>query len=174
MSGFCLRCMKNERKDDNEKIIVAASGYFDPLHAGHIEYLKLARELGDKLIVILNNDKQTILKKGKVFMPLEERKSILESLKMVDEVFVSIDEDRPIIESIKKVHKEMGPIHIFAKGGDRFAYEIPEAKICRELGIKIIDGLGEKIQSSSWLIKGEGCKNIVNSDGKVEKENEKA
>ena len=112
-------------------------------------------------------------------MPLEERKSILESLKMVDEVFVSIDEEqfgehRPVIESIKKVHKEMGPIHIFAKGGDRFAYEIPEAKICMELGIKIIDGLGEKIQSSSWLIKGEGCRNIVNSDGKVEKENEKA
>ena len=142
----------------NGKVVVVVSGYFDPLHIGHIEYLKLARELGDKLIVILNNDKQTISKKGKVFMPLEERKIILESLKMVDEVFVSIDEEqigehRPVIESIKKVHKEMGPIHIFAKGGDRFTYEIPEAKVCRDLEIKIVDGLGKKIQSSSELIK---------------------
>jgi len=142
----------------NGKIVVVVSGYFDPLHAGHIEYLELAKELGDRLIVILNNDKQTILKKGKVFMPLEDRKIILESLKMVNEVFVSIDEEqigehRPVIESIKKVHKEMGPIHIFAKGGDRFTYEIPEAKVCRDLEIKIVDGLGKKIQSSSELIK---------------------
>ena len=71
--------------------VIAVSGYFDPLHVGHIEYIQLSKKLGDKLVVILNNDKQAGLKKGKAFMPLEERKKILESLRDVDEVFVSID-----------------------------------------------------------------------------------
>ncbi len=123
--------------------IVAVSGYFDPLHIGHIEYLELAKKLGDKLIVILNNDEQVKLKKGKPFMPLDERKKILEAIKYVDEVFVSIDNDLTVCKSLKAVKPD-----IFAKGGDRFKEEIPEAKICRELGIKIVDGLGEKIQSS--------------------------
>jgi len=138
--------------------LVVVSGYFDPLHKGHIEYFRLARELGDKLIVILNNDKQAELKKGGNFLPLEDRKIILEALEMVEEVFVSIDEDQinghqPVINSIEKIHKEKGPIHIFAKGGDRFACEIPETPICKELGIEIVDGLGEKVRASSELIK---------------------
>lgn len=128
--------------------IVAISGYFDPIHRGHIEYLKLAKKLGDKLIVILNNDKQITLKKGKPFMPLEDRKAILEAIKFVDEIFISIDEDKSVCESLRVVKPD-----IFAKGGDRFIEEIPEAKICRELGIKMIDRLGKKIQSSSELIK---------------------
>jgi D-beta-D-heptose 7-phosphate kinase/D-beta-D-heptose 1-phosphate adenosyltransferase len=132
---------------EKEKI-VAASGYFDPIHVGHIEYLKLAKNLGTKLIVILNNDEQAKLKKGKSFMPLEERKIILESLKFVDEVFISIDKDSTVCKSLEKIKP-----NIFAKGGDRFSNEIPEAKICKELNIKIIDGLGEKIQSSSNLTK---------------------
>ena len=123
--------------------VVAASGYFDPLHLGHIEYLKMARELGDKLVVILNNDKQTELKKGKVFMPLNERIEILKSLRFVDEVFVSIDEDKSVCKSLEKLKP-----NVFAKGGDRFIGEIPEAEICQRLGIKMIDGLGNKIQSS--------------------------
>ena len=129
------------------------SGYFDPLHVGHIELFKLARELGDKLIVVINNDEQMEVKRGgKPFMPLEERKAIIEAIQYVDEVFVSVDKDLPVIESIKELHKQ-GKIHVFAKGGDRFEGEIPETPICRELGIEIIDGLGEKKQSSSWLIK---------------------
>jgi cytidyltransferase-like protein len=135
--------------------VVIASGYFDPLHVGHIDLFRNARALGDKLIVLLNNDEQAILKKSKVFMPLKERKIILEALEMVDEVFVSIDKGLPVIESIRKIHNELGPVHIFAKGGDRFVYEIPETPICKELGIEIVDGLGEKIQSSSNLIKHE-------------------
>jgi cytidyltransferase-like protein len=129
-------------------IIVAASGYFDPLHVGHIEYLKKAKELGNYLIVILNNDEQAKLKKSKPFMPLGERKIILESIKYVDEVFISIDKDSTVCKSLSKIKPD-----IFAKGGDRFKEEIPEAKICEELKISIIDGLGEKIQSSSSLIK---------------------
>jgi len=123
--------------------VVAVSGYFDPIHIGHIEYFKLAKALGDKLIVILNNDEQAIVKKGKPFMPLEERKAIIEAIKYVDEVFVSIDKDETICKSLREVKPD-----IFAKGGDRFAYEIPEARVCRELGIQVIDGVGEKIQSS--------------------------
>jgi cytidyltransferase-like protein len=134
--------------ENKKKKIVAVSGYFDPLHVGHIEYLKLAKMLGDKLIVILNNTNQTILKKGKEFIPLEERKIILEAIKYVDEVFVSIDQDESVCKSLEVIKP-----NIFAKGGDRYAYEIPEKKICDKLGIKIIDGLGKKIQSSSELIK---------------------
>ena len=124
--------------------IVVVSGYFDPIHRGHIEYFKRARALGDRLIVILNNDHQAVLKKGKPFMPFEDRRSIVESIRYVDEVFVSIDKDKSVCESLKALRP-----HIFAKGGDRFIEEIPEAAICRELGIEIIDGLGDKVQSSS-------------------------
>jgi len=128
---------------------IAVSGYFDPLHVGHIELFKLARELGDKLVVIVNNDKQTELKKGKVFMLVEERKKILEELRVVDEVVISVDEDRTVCKSLELVKPD-----IFANGGDRHNEEIPEAKICNEIGTKIVDGLGKKIQSSSDLIKG--------------------
>ena len=129
-------------------VVVAVSGYFDPIHKGHIEYLKLARELGDKLIVILNNDKQCEIKKGKPFMPMEDKKAILEAIRYVDEVFVSIDEDASVCKSLAKVKPD-----IFAKGGDRYTHEIPETPICNELNIKIVDGLGKKVQSSSDLIK---------------------
>lgn len=132
--------------------IIITSGYFDPIHVGHIECLKLSKELNGKLIVILNNDFQCVLKKGKPFMPEEERRKIIESIKYVDEVFTSIDKDRSVCESIRKL-RELYPEDelIFTKGGDRLSSEIPEAKICKELNIKIIDGLGEKIQSSSNL-----------------------
>lgn len=136
--------LSKEKKD----ILIVASGFFDPLHIGHIEYLKLAKALGDKLIVILNNDEQAQLKKGKVFMPLAERKIILESLSIVDEVFISIDKDKTVCKSLEYLKP-----NIFAKGGDRKIDNIPEAEICKKLGIKIVDGLGEKIQSSSNLIK---------------------
>jgi len=135
----------------NETIVIN-SGYFDPLHVGHLECMELSKKLGDKLVIILNNDKQCILKKGKAFMPQEEKKKILESLKYVDKVFISIDKDASICESIKVIaEKYKGHKIIFAKGGDRFVYEIPETKLCRELGIKVVDGLGEKIKSSSEL-----------------------
>ena len=137
------------KKMKTKKIKVVASGYFDPIHVGHIEYLKLAKKLGDYLIVILNNDKQIKLKKGKPFMLLKDRKVILESLKFVDEVFVSIDKDESVCKSLKILKP-----NIFAKGGDRFIDEIPEKNICKELNIKMLDGLGKKIRHSSELIRG--------------------
>ena len=126
--------------------IVATSGYFDPLHVGHLECLELARELGDKLIVIINNDLQAKLKKGKSFMSQEDRMKIIAALACVDEVFLSIDKDKTQCESLKYLRP-----NIFAKGGDRMTDEIPEAKVCSDLGIKIVDGLGKKIRSSSSM-----------------------
>ncbi len=125
-------------------IIVATSGYFDPLHIGHIEYLELAKKLGDKLIVIINNDFQAKLKKGKSFMNEEDRMKIIASLKCVDQVFLSIDKDKSQCESLKFLKP-----NIFANGGDRKKNEIPEIEVCNKYQIKIIDGLGKKIRHSS-------------------------
>lgn len=129
------------------KMIVAASGYFDPIHIGHIEYLKLAKALGGKLIVIVNNDKQAKLKKGSSFMDEKERLEIVKSIRYVDDVFLSIDEDATVCKSLEKLKPD-----IFAKGGDRNTSNIPEIEVCNKYNIKIVDGLGEKIQSSSTLI----------------------
>ena len=130
------------------KKVVVASGYFDPIHVGHIEYLELAKTMGDKLIVIVNNDWQAALKKGKSFMKEDDRLKIVSSLKCVDGVFLSIDKDKTVCKSLETINPD-----IFAKGGDRFSDEIPESKICRELNIDIIDGLGKKIRSSSLIVK---------------------
>lgn len=150
MLFFVILLLSLRRKE--VKKIVITSGYFDPLHVGHIECFKLSKALGDKLVIILNNDNQCVLKKGKAFMPEKEKKEVLNSLKDVDEIFLSIDKDRTVCESIRALAEKYKPHEIiFTKGGDKFREDIPEAKVCEELGIKIIDGLGEKIQSSSSL-----------------------
>jgi len=131
--------------------MVAVSGYFDPLHKGHCEYFKLARKLVGPygiVVCILNNDKQALLKKSKVFMKQEERKKILDCIKYIDKVYISIDDDSSVCKSLEAIRPD-----IFAKGGDRNSKEIPESNICHELGIKVVDGLGKKIQSSSYLTK---------------------
>ena len=127
-----------------EFITVAASGYFDPLHVGHIEYLEMAKSLGDKLIVIVNSDEQARLKKGKPFMSQEDRLKIIKSLRCVNEAFISVDTDLSVCKSLR-----MCVPHIFTNGGDRKQEEVPEAKVCRELNIEMSDGLGLKIRSSS-------------------------
>ena len=125
---------------------VAISGYFDPIHVGHLEYIIEAKKLGDKLIVIVNNNHQCVLKKGKPFMDENDRVAIVSSIKYVDEVFLSIDKDKTVCKSLEKIKPT-----IFANGGDRKNYEIPESVICNKYNIEIIDGLGEKIRSSSDL-----------------------
>jgi cytidyltransferase-like protein len=130
-----------------ERRIVVASGYFSPLHAGHVEYLQKSKALGDLLIVIVNNDRQEILKKGKSFMKASERIKVIRELRCVDVAIESIDEDRSVCKTLAALHP-----HVFTNGGDQFNQNIPEAGICKELGIELIDGLGEKIQSSSTLI----------------------
>ena len=130
----------------NKIVKVAVSGYFDPIHIGHLEYLKMAKDLGNYLIVIVNNDYQSNLKKGKSFMNELDRVEIVKALKLVDEVFLSIDQDRTVCKSLEKLKPD-----IFANGGDRLTDEIPEAEVCKNFNIKMIDGLGEKIRSSSEL-----------------------
>ena len=126
--------------------VVAISGYFDPIHVGHLEYINMAKKLGDKLVVIVNNNYQCKLKKGKPFMDEKDRLTIVSNIKNVDEVFLSIDKDKTVCASLEKIKPD-----IFANGGDRKNYEIPESVVCKKYDIKIIDGLGDKIRSSSDL-----------------------
>jgi cytidyltransferase-like protein len=129
--------------------IVCVSGYFDPLHVGHLEYFKLSKKHGDTLMVIVNNDEQAILKKGKAFMPVEERVKIIQELKCVDIVIQSCDLDRTVCQTLKTA---VPTPDLFCNGGDQFNQSIPESEICKTLGIQLVDGLGLKIQSSSWLL----------------------
>ena len=128
------------------KIRVAVSGYFDPIHVGHLEYLRMAKELGDSLVVIVNNNYQCKLKKGKHFMDENDRVEIVKALRFVDEVFLSIDNDRTVCKSLEEIKPD-----IFANGGDRATSEVPETPVCKKFNIKMVDGLGDKIRSSSSL-----------------------
>ena len=138
----------------NDEVVVAVSGYFDPMHVGHLEYLQLASKLGDKLIVIVNNNHQAELKKGEFFMHEKDRMEIVAALKCVDEVFLSIDKDKSVSKTIQKIYNELKNEFelFFANGGDQDNSSILESKVCKELNIKMIDGIGSKIQSSSWLL----------------------
>lgn len=135
------------KTETTKQVVVAASGGFDPLHVGHVEYLESAKRLGDKLIVIVNGDEFLKHKKGYAFMPLQERMKIVAALRCVDQVMACVDQDQTVCESLRQLKP-----NIFAKGGDRFNSEIPEAQICKALGITVVDGLGPKIQSSSALV----------------------
>lgn len=135
-------------------IVVAVSGGFDPVHIGHVRYIRESRALGDKLIVILNNDAWLINKKGFVFMPEHERKEILEAIAGVDEVVLTDhvhgETDRSVCRTLAAVRP-----HIFANGGDRHPEgdPVPEAILCEELGIEMVYNVGQggKVQSSSAL-----------------------
>ena len=134
---------------------IIVSGYFNPLHKGHIELFKNAKRLGDELIVIVNNDLQRKLKGSKKFMDEDERTLIVNELSITDKVYLSIDKDTTVKKSLEKIHSNLGTNYelYFANGGDQSNKSILEVKICKKLNIGLIDGLGEKIQSSSWLFK---------------------
>ena len=134
-----------------EEKIVCVSGYFDPIHVGHLEYFKFSKKIGTKLMVIVNNDHQATLKKGKAFMPCDERIKIIEEFKCVDYVVKSIDTDRTVCETLRNIEPKP---HFFCNGGDQNNNTIPEGPVCAERNIELRDGFGDKIQSSSWLIKG--------------------
>lgn len=128
---------------------VLASGYFDPLHIGHLEYLQKAKALGDYLIVAVNSDQSAIRKKGYFFMTCEDRKKIISALKVVDEVIDVVDEDDTVAKTIDTVKPD-----IFAKGGDRTIDNLPTSEIesCKRNNVEIITNLGDKIESSSSLV----------------------
>lgn len=137
--------------------VVITSGYFNPLHVGHINLISEAKKLGDFLVVILNNDEQVKIKGSVPFMKQDERMEIIKTLRFVDEVFLSVDKNGSIAESLCSIAKKYPDSELFfAKGGDRNAGNIPEeeVKACDQFNIKIINNIGgEKIQSSSWLLK---------------------
>jgi|TARA_Y100000385_G_C12801859_1_gene512232 cytidyltransferase-like protein len=136
-----------------EKVIIV-SGYFNPLHKGHIDYFRLAKAKGDRLYVIVNNDYQRELKGAKKFLLQEERVLLISELRLVDKVYLSIDKDRTVIKTIEKIYYENQDKFkfYFANGGDQLINNIPETRICKDLGITLIDRLGDKIQSSSWIL----------------------
>lgn len=135
--------------------IVIVSGYFNPIHKGHLEYFINAKAKGDLLFVIVNSDQQRALKGSKEFQKEDERLFILQHIKEVDQAFLSIDKDRTVCNTLEFLHQQFGSEFrlVFANGGDQNNQSIPETRICQVLEIELIDGLGDKIQSSSWLLK---------------------
>ena len=138
-----------------KKKAIIVSGYFNPIHKGHLEYFQNAKKLADVLFVIVNNDHQRELKQSKEFQLEQERMLIVSSLRMVDTAILSIDTDRTVCATIASIAKDYGQEYdlAFANGGDQNNTTIPERPICEKMGIALLDGLGDKIQSSSWLLK---------------------
>ena len=137
------------------KKIVITSGYFNPLHVGHMNLMREAKKLGDFLVVIVNNDEQVKVKGSMPFMGENERISIVKDVKYVDAVFLSIDKDLSIAESLKLVAQEYEGKLIFAKGGDRNFNNLPESEklACKEFNITVVSNVGGgKVQSSSLLL----------------------
>ena len=134
---------------------IIVSGYFNPLHKGHIEYFHLAKAKGEQLFVIVNNDHQRALKESKEFMLEEERVLLVKELTVVNQVILSIDRDKTVCATLEKIHKDFSKNFelFFANGGDQNNDTIPERGVCEEMNVALIDGLGDKIQSSSWLLK---------------------
>ena len=125
---------------------VAISGYFDPIHVGHLEFIRMAKKLGSHLTVIVNNDHQAKLKKGRSFMNEQDRMEIVYAIKGVDQVVLSIDKDKTVNETLRMLKP-----NIFANGGDRTFDEAPENILKKEWDLKLVDGLGKKIRSSSEM-----------------------
>lgn len=137
-----------------KKKAIIVSGYFNPIHKGHLEYFNNAKALADELFVIVNSDLQRSLKGSKEFQKEDERLIIVSNIKAVDKAIISVDQDRTVCASITFLVKEYGDEYEFgfANGGDQNNNSIPEVPTCKELGVQLIDGLGDKIQSSSWLL----------------------
>lgn len=130
-------------------ILVMVSGYFNPLHVGHLKMLNDAKRLGNKLVVIVNNDEQVLLKGSTIFMNERDRLEIIKNLSSVDYAIVALDEDGTVCKMLSFIKPD-----IFANGGDVNADNCKEEKLCKKLGIKTIYGVGgtDKIQSSSSLL----------------------
>jgi len=139
--------MKKNKKNKKPKII-AVSGYWNPLHVGHLRMFEEAKKLGDVLVVITNSDAQVKMKGSVPFMNEKDRMEIVKALKVVDRVVLSIDKDRSVCKTLEKIQP-----HIFANGGDRTKENIPEVAICEKINCKMVFNVGGgKIQSSSWLL----------------------
>ncbi len=143
--------MKN--KKSKKEIVVAVSGGFDPIHRGHVRHFEEAKKLGTKLVVILNNDNWLRKKKGYAFMAEDERKEVIEALRVVDEVILTDHYENPDDMSVCSTLLKLRP-HVYANGGDRKKGNVPEVSVCEEIRCKMVFGVGKggKVQSSSWLV----------------------
>jgi len=139
----------------SKKKRMIVSGYFNPIHKGHIVYFNNAKAIADELFAIVNNDHQRALKATKEFQQEAERVFIVSNIKSVDHSVLSIDGDRTVCKTIEKIASDFGKDYelSFANGGEQNNNTIPERPICNQMGITLVDGLGDKIQSSSWLLK---------------------
>jgi D-beta-D-heptose 7-phosphate kinase/D-beta-D-heptose 1-phosphate adenosyltransferase len=140
---------------EGKKKAIIVSGYFNPIHKGHLELFELAKQQADKLWVIVNSDKQRELKGSKEFMDENERLEIVKAIRYVDYALISQDQDKTQCETLKQFSEMFSEVYdlAFANGGDQNNDTIPEAEVCKENGIELIEGLGNKVQSSSWLLK---------------------
>ena len=140
--------------------VVVISGFFNPIHSGHLDYIKAASELGNYLVVIVNNDKQVELKGSIPFMNEKERMRIASAIKGVDRAVLSVDTGGSVIETLKAIHNEYSVDYFFdsmtfANGGDRNKGNSPEEKYCKRKEIRTAYNTGgKKTQSSSELLKG--------------------
>jgi cytidyltransferase-like protein len=135
--------------------VAVVSGYFNPLHVGHVRLIEAARALADSLVVIVNNDEQQLAKMGVLVQPLDHRVEIVEALRAVDDVLASVDHDSSVVESLRLVRTRYPDAHlIFANGGDRSDPEaVAEVDVCRELAIEVLLGVGgrDKADASSRI-----------------------
>ena len=134
---------------------IIVSGYFNPLHKGHLELFEKAKKEGDVLWIIVNSDLQRQLKGSKAFMEENERLTIVSAIKYIDKALISIDKDKTQCATLAYLAYKFSSEYqlYFANGGDQNNDSIPEVLVCVEKGIGLIEGLGDKIQSSSWLLK---------------------
>lgn len=140
--------------------IVILSGFFNPLHGGHLDMIEEAAQTADKLIVIVNNDTQQKIKKGKIILDERNRLRLISALKYVDDAVLAIDKDPPVSETIRIIAREHPNDElIFANGGDRSSPKVvPETAVCEEFGIKMVYGIGgnNKTDSSTRINKATG------------------
>ena len=134
---------------------IIVSGYFNPLHKGHLELFEKAKASGDQLWVIVNSDFQRALKGSKEFMDEIERLIIVSAIGIVDKALISIDKDKTQCSTLADLADKYSNQYelYFANGGDQNNESIPEVPVCKEKGISLLEGLGDKIQSYSWLLK---------------------
>ena len=139
----------------NKTKAVIVSGYFNPLHKGHLELFEKAKAAGDGRWEIVNSELQRELKGSKEFMDQDERLLIVSAIGIVDKALISIDKDKTQCATLAHLADKYSTEYelYFANGGDQNNDSISEALVCIEKGIRLIDGLGDKIQSSSWLLK---------------------
>ena len=138
----------------SKPIATIVSGFFSPIHVGHLDMIEAASKHGDRLIVIVNNNDQQMMKKGKIIMDEQDRLRVVNALEIVDEAIIAVDTDRTVSASLALLADKYPDSHlVFANGGDRKPEFVPETAVCNERGIEMVFGMGgdDKADSSSRI-----------------------